>query len=453
MAISRGTNSSYPAALTFGSGSTWSSLLTRTAGSGSMVDFTATIPRPRRSRRQLRRRRPAAFRHRRLGQHAGRLDRGQRPRFRRLHSTSRHLRNGQYAVTALRRPGRRSGQRQRADQRHAQTSAATKTINSLVVQSAVVASEHLDRHAHHHEQRRVGTPLDANGGILVSGASDFTANGGYTITGGTITSGVSGTNSELFTWIDSGTTTINSVIANIGGGGTTSLALGGSGTLVLGGANTFSGGHLRQHGRAATEQRQRAGPRRLFAHGPRRRHFGHRRPGPERQQLRALRGGQRQRQAAGAIINSGAAESNALRTIALAGNAAFGGANEWDLRVDALALPFSSSSFDLVICNLLTHHLEPEELLRFLNEALRVCRIAALIGDLRRNRLHWALAYAGGVLFRSRITRHDAVASVRRAYTAQEWAALVHQVPAASASIESYSPFRLGITLWKNCDG
>lgn len=120
---------------------------------------------------------------------------------------------------------------------------------------------------------------------------------------------------------------------------------------------------------------------------------------------------------------------------------------------DALALPFSPSSFDLVICNLLTHHLEPEELLRFLNEALRVCRIAALIGDLRRNRLHWALAYAGGVLFRSRITRHDAVASVRRAYTAQEWAALVHQVPAASASIERYAPFRLGITLWKNCDG
>ena len=34
----------------------------------------------------------------------------------------------------------------------------------------------------------------------------------------------------------------------------------------------------------------------------------------------------------GAIINSGAAQSNALRTITLAGDAAFGGANEWDLQ-------------------------------------------------------------------------------------------------------------------------
>ena len=46
----------------------------------------------------------------------------------------------------------------------------------------------------------------------------------------------------LFTWIDSGTTTINSVIADIGGGATTLLAKAGSGTLVLGGSNTYSGG-------------------------------------------------------------------------------------------------------------------------------------------------------------------------------------------------------------------
>ena len=41
VAISCGTNASYHASVTFGSGSAWSSLLARTAGSGSMLDFTA----------------------------------------------------------------------------------------------------------------------------------------------------------------------------------------------------------------------------------------------------------------------------------------------------------------------------------------------------------------------------------------------------------------------------
>ena len=87
-----------------------------------------------------------------------------------------------------------------------------------------------------------GTPLDANGGILVSGSAAFTPNGGYTLNGGTITSGNSGVNSTLYTWIDSNTTTINSIIADIGGGATTMLAKAGAGMLVLGGVNTYSGG-------------------------------------------------------------------------------------------------------------------------------------------------------------------------------------------------------------------
>ena len=46
----------------------------------------------------------------------------------------------------------------------------------------------------------------------------------------------------MFTWIDSGTTTINSVIADIGGGATTLLAKAGNGTLVLGGAIPIAAG-------------------------------------------------------------------------------------------------------------------------------------------------------------------------------------------------------------------
>src|SRR5580765_6377881 len=87
---------------------------------------------------------------------------------------------------------------------------------------------------------------------------------------------------------------------------------------------------------------------------------------------------------------------------------------------DALALPFADNSFDLVSCNLFVHHLAPEELRRFAREALRVCRVAFLVNDVVRNPIHLALTYVGFPLYRSRITRNDAPASVRQAYTPGE---------------------------------
>ena len=92
---------------------------------------------------------------------------------------------------------------------------------------------------------------------------------------------------------------------------------------------------------------------------------------------------------------------------------------------DALALPFADSSFDVVACALFVHHLEPEQFAVFMAEALRVCRVAVLINDLRRSAISLALAWAATPLFRSRLTRHDASASVRRAYTVSEMKALL----------------------------
>ena len=66
---------------------------------------------------------------------------------------------------------------------------------------------------------------------------------------------------------------------------------------------------------------------------------------------------------------------------------------------DALALPFRNASFDLVSCNLFAHHLSSEQAIQFVNEALRTCRIAVLVNDLVRHRLHLALVYAGLPLF------------------------------------------------------
>ena len=87
---------------------------------------------------------------------------------------------------------------------------------------------------------------------------------------------------------------------------------------------------------------------------------------------------------------------------------------------DAVALPFSNGSFDVVSCCLFAHHLSPPDLVSFAREASRVARTAVLINDLIRDPLHLALVYAGLPLYRSRLTRNDAPASVRQAYTVSE---------------------------------
>jgi ubiquinone/menaquinone biosynthesis C-methylase UbiE len=116
---------------------------------------------------------------------------------------------------------------------------------------------------------------------------------------------------------------------------------------------------------------------------------------------------------------------------------------------DALALPFRGASFDLVGCNLFAHHLSPEEFVRFVDEALRVCRVAVLINDLVRRALHLSLVYAGLPLYRSRITRHDAPASVRQAYTPEEMKTLLQRTRASRTEIRRHYLFRMGIIAWK----
>jgi len=118
---------------------------------------------------------------------------------------------------------------------------------------------------------------------------------------------------------------------------------------------------------------------------------------------------------------------------------------------DALALPFPENSFDLVSCNLFAHHLEPEELGRFVDEARRVCRCAVLINDLIRHPLHLALVYAGFPLMRSHVSRVDGVASVRRAYVPEEMRRMLSNghSPARKISISRHYLFRMGVIIWK----
>lgn len=116
---------------------------------------------------------------------------------------------------------------------------------------------------------------------------------------------------------------------------------------------------------------------------------------------------------------------------------------------DALALPFKDDSFDVVGCSLFVHHLEPEQVAGFARQALRIARHALLINDLVRHRLHVALAYAGYALYRSPLTRHDSIVSVRRAYTRKEIQGMLRQTDAAKIDAGSFFLFRMGVIAWK----
>ena len=112
--------------------------------------------------------------------------------------------------------------------------------------------------------------------------------------------------------------------------------------------------------------------------------------------------------------------------------------------------PSASASFDLLSSTLFAHHLSPQEFVQFVNEALRVCRVAVLINDLVRHPLHMSLVYAGMPLYRSRLTRHDAPASVRQAYTVEEMQSLLAQTSAARVEIHRHYLFRMGVVAWKH---
>src|SRR2546423_14095415 len=116
---------------------------------------------------------------------------------------------------------------------------------------------------------------------------------------------------------------------------------------------------------------------------------------------------------------------------------------------DVLAIPFRDASFDLVGSVIFLHHLSPEQVIQSVNEALRVSRTAVLINDVVRHPMHLALVYAGLPLFRSRLTHHDAPASVRQAYTTAEIRDLLKRTSAARVEIHRHYLFRMGVIVWK----
>ena len=94
-----------------------------------------------------------------------------------------------------------------------------------------------------------------------------------------------------------------------------------------------------------------------------------------------------------------------------------------DIRyVQADFLNFAEGSlYDVVLCNLVLHHLEESNAIRLLRRCRELTKGVALVTDLRRSRLAQAGIFAvTGLIYRDAMTKHDARLSAERAFSFPE---------------------------------
>jgi SAM-dependent methyltransferase len=116
------------------------------------------------------------------------------------------------------------------------------------------------------------------------------------------------------------------------------------------------------------------------------------------------------------------------------------------VRADALALPFADRSVDVVICGMALHHFTPAEAVRVLREIARVARRGFVVHDLVRSWPLYAAAWIDGrLLARSRLARHDAPASARRAFTVGELRELAAAAGLGAARLVRHPLFRMAL--------
>lgn len=114
---------------------------------------------------------------------------------------------------------------------------------------------------------------------------------------------------------------------------------------------------------------------------------------------------------------------------------------------DAFRLPFADASVDVVLSSLFLHHFRPEQIVQLLREFERVSRVGWFMNDLVRARVPLAFFRLMWPVFaRSYITRHDAQASIRRAYTPTEMRAIAAQTEIPSVQVRAHFPYRLSLT-------
>ncbi len=121
---------------------------------------------------------------------------------------------------------------------------------------------------------------------------------------------------------------------------------------------------------------------------------------------------------------------------------------------NAFALPFSSASFDYVLCSLFLHHFTDTQVEILLRSFYAIAGRALMVCDLERNVIPYLFLPATKRLFRwQRITVHDGRVSVRASFRRNELLALTKRAGIECASVSRHRPaFRLSMVALKPPD-
>lgn len=114
-------------------------------------------------------------------------------------------------------------------------------------------------------------------------------------------------------------------------------------------------------------------------------------------------------------------------------------------RQDALALTYPAGSFDIALCTLALHHFAPDAAVAILRELARVGRRVLVFDAARAWPAYFGVIALTRLLPMDAVTRHDAPASVRRAYTAAELRTLAERAGLRDAHVRTMFPYRLAL--------
>lgn len=104
---------------------------------------------------------------------------------------------------------------------------------------------------------------------------------------------------------------------------------------------------------------------------------------------------------------------------------------------------------DLIVCSHVTHHMNNEELVRFLKWLDDHASTGWFIIDLHRHLIpYWFIKTILWVLPVNNMVRNDGPISVKRAFVIEDWQHLLKQagIPPSQCRIQWFFPFRYGVT-------
>lgn len=124
--------------------------------------------------------------------------------------------------------------------------------------------------------------------------------------------------------------------------------------------------------------------------------------------------------------------------------------NVFLVQADALALPLAPGAFDLAFCALAFHHFGFESSVRLLAEMDRLTTRGFIVSDLRRDLpTLWGVQAAMAAVRAHPFTRHDAPASVRRAFSLREYRRIVALSGVQQVRLHTHRYFRVALVQTK----